>query len=572
VMMLLAAALVVFHAAADHSMRTTDMTGAPWFCLARLGNWRARARARLLYKGAMLLYNGADVQVDEDGRTPLLIACENGDIRAARNLLNNGADVNRANKKGETPLYVACERGHVDAVRLLLEKGADVERAKESGFPSPGATPLYAASFNGQINAVRLLLDNGAEVDRATKNGATPLWIACHLGHVDVARLLLEKGAAVDRAYDGETPLYIACQNGLAHGRIHVVLHLLNHGADVNRANRNGQTPLWIATRNLQIDKVRLLLDKGADVDRANRYGETPLLIAREMGYASMARLLLEHGAANGKIAFNWRYPLTSLYSWAVGGRPQHEWTPQYDGYSWILHSVVMKIWESRHWLGALCLISAFLILAYEVIQSKIKDHRSAAERAVAQAARECDALAARLREADAGCAALRAELAAAAAASTEEEAARNAQIAELRTNVTTGAAQIAELERSVTNSTAQAARRGAQAARRRRQRDELAARLREADAGRDALTAELAAAAAARNAKIAELERSLSDSTPECCYCMSAQATMSFVHGETAHLAACAECAMNLAVQGHREICPICRAPFERIVRQFRV
>ena len=128
----------------------------------------------------------------------------------------------------------------------------------------------------------------------------------------------------------------------------------------------------------------------------------------------------------------------------------------------------------------------------------------------MAQAARERDVLAARLRETDAGRDALRAELAAAAAASTEAEAARNAQIAELRTNVTTGAAQIAELERS------------------------------------------------------------LSDSTSECIICCDAQATMAFVHGATAHLAACEGCAIR-AVQEHHERCPICRAPFERIVTQFR-
>ena len=172
-MMLLAAALVVFHAAADHSMRTTDMTGAPWFCLARLGNWRARARARLLYKGAMLLYNGADVQVDEDGRTPLLIACENGDIRAARNLLNNGADVNRANKKGETPLYVACERGHVDAVRLLLEKGADVERVGESGW-----TPLRRA-------CARRITNHSGPQQHARACGRGPSLALRHSSHVD---------------------------------------------------------------------------------------------------------------------------------------------------------------------------------------------------------------------------------------------------------------------------------------------------------------------------------------------------------------------------------------------------
>ena len=42
-------------------------------------------------------------------------------------MLDNGADVDRANKNGATPLYAACEKGHVDAVRLLLQRGAVFE-------------------------------------------------------------------------------------------------------------------------------------------------------------------------------------------------------------------------------------------------------------------------------------------------------------------------------------------------------------------------------------------------------------------------------------------------------------
>jgi len=48
-------------------------------------------------------------------------------------LLENGAEVNRADKHGQTPLYIACTKGHVDAARLLLDKGAAVDRAKEDG-------------------------------------------------------------------------------------------------------------------------------------------------------------------------------------------------------------------------------------------------------------------------------------------------------------------------------------------------------------------------------------------------------------------------------------------------------
>ena len=62
-------------------------------------------------------------------KTPLFIACEAGNVDAARLLLDNGATVDRADKNGMTPLYIACWKGHVDTARLLLEKGAEVDRA-----------------------------------------------------------------------------------------------------------------------------------------------------------------------------------------------------------------------------------------------------------------------------------------------------------------------------------------------------------------------------------------------------------------------------------------------------------
>ncbi|CAH0371223.1 unnamed protein product, partial [Pelagomonas calceolata] len=129
------------------------------------------------------------------GETLLYIACQHGNVDAARLLLDKGAKVDRADEDGATPLYVACQEGHVDAARLLLENGAEVDRAEKQG-----ATPLYIACEKGHVDAARVLLDNGAEVDRATEDGRTPLYAACWGGHVDAARLLLDKGAEVDKA------------------------------------------------------------------------------------------------------------------------------------------------------------------------------------------------------------------------------------------------------------------------------------------------------------------------------------------------------------------------------------
>ena len=67
----------------------------------------------------------------------------------------------------------------------------------------------------------------------------------------------------------------------------------------------------------------------------------------------------------------------------------------------------------------------------------------------------------------------------------------------------------------------------------------------------------------------------------PFCVVCMDADANMSFVHGNTAHLATCEACAQKFMVRHdsdtddddipiYRTKCPVCRQRIERIVKQF--
>jgi len=44
-----------------------------------------------------------------------------------RELLNNGANVNTADKDGSTPLHIADQEGHIELVRELLNHGDHVE-------------------------------------------------------------------------------------------------------------------------------------------------------------------------------------------------------------------------------------------------------------------------------------------------------------------------------------------------------------------------------------------------------------------------------------------------------------
>ena len=84
-----------------------------------------------------------------------------------------------------------------------------------------------------------------------------------------------------------------AAENRLyAVGIGHEVLDRLDGAKD---GATDGTTPLHIACEEGSVDVVRLLLDNGAEVDRANECGDTPLFIAELMGHSAVVALLEEH-------------------------------------------------------------------------------------------------------------------------------------------------------------------------------------------------------------------------------------------------------------------------------------
>ena len=77
-----------------------------------------------------------------------------------------------------------------------------------------------------------------------------------------------------------------------------VVKLLGEMAADVNMANKEGGTPLFIASQNGRMDTVRFLADKlGADVHKASNKGVTPAQIASSHGHKDIAGFLARRGA-----------------------------------------------------------------------------------------------------------------------------------------------------------------------------------------------------------------------------------------------------------------------------------
>jgi len=75
------------------------------------------------------------------------------------------------------------------------------------------------------------------------------LYIACQNVHIEVVKNLVEHGADINKEdNDGATPLYIACFNE------QVVKYLVEHEADINKEADGGFTPLYIACQNGHIE------------------------------------------------------------------------------------------------------------------------------------------------------------------------------------------------------------------------------------------------------------------------------------------------------------------------------
>jgi hypothetical protein len=142
---------------------------------------------------------------------------------------------------------MASQNGHLEVVRELLQHGAEVDKARTDN----GGTPLIRASQQGHLEVVRELLKHGAEVDKAmTNDGATPLFIASLQGHLEVVRELLQHGAEVDKARTdtGSTPLMAAAASGTP--SLELVRLLACRGADLAVVDVNGATAVKIARFN----------------------------------------------------------------------------------------------------------------------------------------------------------------------------------------------------------------------------------------------------------------------------------------------------------------------------------
>ncbi|XP_043843491.1 ankyrin repeat and EF-hand domain-containing protein 1 isoform X1 [Dromiciops gliroides] len=113
-----------------------------------------------------------------------------GDLASLKKAFEAGIPVDMKDRFYKTPLMAACECGNIDAVRFLLERGANVNETDNFLW-----TPLHHACHAGQQDIVELLVKNGATIDAPSINNSTPLMRAIESCRLDTVRYLIELGA-----------------------------------------------------------------------------------------------------------------------------------------------------------------------------------------------------------------------------------------------------------------------------------------------------------------------------------------------------------------------------------------
>ncbi|KAK6192984.1 hypothetical protein LQW54_012929 [Pestalotiopsis sp. IQ-011] len=225
------------------------------------------------------------------------------------------------NSNGETALHLAAKLGYFSVVMALASRDPEglwietaesdvaldlivqqgilknveefvqmLENVSGKDFPRRGK-PLHSAVELGQTEILEFLLHQGWDRNAIDSRGNSALHLA--RDPEIVGKLLAANAKNDEKNQDGETPLFLAVWNG----DVDVIRLLLQSipKPDTRTTDRGGWNLLHAAYDDGDI--VKLLLGCDVDRDAQNEDGRTPLSLALATGNIDTANVLIEAGA-----------------------------------------------------------------------------------------------------------------------------------------------------------------------------------------------------------------------------------------------------------------------------------
>jgi ankyrin repeat protein len=194
--------------------------------------------------------------------TGLHAAAARGEAAEIVRLAKSGADANERDRYRRTPLHVAAYKGRHEAMRALVKAGANPNALEYDRYDI-----VTIAAVADDVATLKVALEIGCRASNTTSRyDGTALIAAAHLGHDEVVRTLIRAGAPLDHVNNlGWTALIESI--------------VLGDGGKRHTAT------------------LKALVEAGANVNLADRDGRTPLALAKGRGYREMAAILEKAGA-----------------------------------------------------------------------------------------------------------------------------------------------------------------------------------------------------------------------------------------------------------------------------------
>lgn len=275
------------------------------------------------YKEAVakiLLDAGANPNLFEEV-SPFCLSVKAGYTDIMKDLIRKGVDINCTLPGTDSALHMAIDKHDRDAVMELLKIGADPNIHGRNNRLCL-LSVICESYWPGSLGVFKELIKAGAKTDIRNTERRTLLHIALNNERREIVNYLMDEGLVDAKSRDkyGYTVLLYAIENKYRE----TIDKLLEMGADPNATNEKGRCAISIAIDNgdeesykkliaagaeIGVDNDFLhkafdkemnyvaqdLLTRGADIDRTDRYGNTPLVRSIMNRKISVARKILEH-------------------------------------------------------------------------------------------------------------------------------------------------------------------------------------------------------------------------------------------------------------------------------------
>ncbi|HEY6683997.1 MAG TPA: ankyrin repeat domain-containing protein [Propionibacteriaceae bacterium] len=245
-----------------------------------------------LRRARALIDQGADVNAkDNTMQSAYLISTSEGYLELLNLTLRHGANVDSKDSFNGTGLIRAADRGHADIAGRLIQADIKINHINNLGWTALHEAIILGNGSRRYVDTVLVLVAGGADPRLPSqRDQIRPLDHATAKRHNEIAKVL-------QAALEADSPskqvanrrLLAAAQRGDATAAALAV----RAGANLETRDQGGRTPLLLAVTEDRLAVARLLVHLGANPDTLDDQHDTPWLVTGVTGSVDMLEVLL---------------------------------------------------------------------------------------------------------------------------------------------------------------------------------------------------------------------------------------------------------------------------------------